>query len=306
MVFTFMTAISLVGALYFFLVRRNVFSKRLAKFLHIPTTRPSSKLLEDEPSGLAAKINRLLYEPDSPSEAKRKKALRTRLIQAGFRSKKAYRNFLSIRIMLGVLMPSIYILYNQSLVFSTEALLTSCILLAGGYSLPSFILSRLKGKRQERIFKGLPDALDLMNICVAAGLGLDMTFKRVGEELRVLWKDLSSEFHLTNLEIRAGKSREEGYKNMALRTGVSEVKSLMGMLIQTSRFGTSVSAALRVHSDGMRTKRRQLAEERAAKVGVKMTLPLILFIFPALLVVLVGPAGIKIIKILFPSMGGGG
>jgi tight adherence protein C len=143
-----------------------------------------------------------------------------------------------------------------------------------------------------------------MVVCVEAGLGLDMTFKRVGDEIRPLCKDLSDEFQLTTLEVRAGKPRDEAFKNMSSRTGVSEVNNLMTVLVQTSRFGTSMAKALRVHADAMRIKRRQLAEERAAKSTVKLIFPLVLFIFPALIIVLMGPAAIRIVKVLFPAMGG--
>jgi tight adherence protein C len=152
----------------------------------------------------------------------------------------------------------------------------------------------------------LPDALDLMVICVQAGLGLDLTFKRVGEEVRPLSKDLSDEFHLTNLEISAGNSRDESLKNMALRTGVPEIRNLLNILSQAGRFGTSVASALVVHTEDMRKKRSMIAEEKAAKAAVLMLLPLLVFIFPALMIVLLGPAGIKIATLLLPVMGGGG
>jgi tight adherence protein C len=153
--------------------------------------------------------------------------------------------------------------------------------------------------------KSLADALDLMVVCVEAGLGLDMTFKRVGDELRSLNQDLSDEFYLTNLEVRAGKSRAESFKNMAERTGMPDIHNLMNILSQTSRLGTSVANALRIHADAMRIKRRQIAEEAAAKSGVKLIFPLIIFIFPAILIVLAGPAAIRIITQLFPELGGG-
>jgi tight adherence protein C len=143
-----------------------------------------------------------------------------------------------------------------------------------------------------------------MVVCVESGLGLDMTFKRVGDEMLPLCKDLSEEFTLTTLEIRAGISRADAFKNMNVRTGVSQIHSLTTLLAQTSRFGTSLATALRVHADSMRIKRRQIAEATAAKSAVKMVFPLVLFIFPAIFVVLVGPGIIKIIKNLLPALGG--
>ena len=141
-----------------------------------------------------------------------------------------------------------------------------------------------------------------MVICVQSGLGLDMTFKRVGDEIRPLSKDLSDEFHLTNLEISAGNPRDESLKNMAVRTGVAEISNLLNILIQAGRFGTSVASALAVHTEDMRTRRGLMAEEKAAKAAVLMLLPLLGFIFPALFIILIGPAGIKIAA-LFSGLG---
>jgi tight adherence protein C len=190
--------------------------------------------------------------------------------------------------------------------FETQVIISIILLLVIGFFLPSIWVYLMTKTRQERVLKGLPDALDLMVVCVESGLGIDMTFKRVGDEMRPLCKDLSEEFALTNLEVRAGISREDAFKNMNLRIGLSEINSLMTMLTQTSRFGTSLAKSLRVHADGMRTKRRQLAEETAAKSAVKLVFPLVLFIFPAIFVVLIGPGAIKIIKYLLPALGGGG
>jgi len=187
--------------------------------------------------------------------------------------------------------------------FTPDMIPVFIIMAALGYFLPNLWVWLMFKARQERIFKGLPDALDLMVVCVESGLCLDMTFKRVGEEIHSICKDLSDEFNLTNLEVRAGKSRDEAFKNMALRTNVPEVHNLMTVLTQTSRFGTSLATALRVHADAMRIKRRQFAEETAAKSTVKLVFPLVLFIFPAIFVVLIGPGAIRIIKTLFPVMG---
>jgi tight adherence protein C len=173
-----------------------------------------------------------------------------------------------------------------------------------GFFIPDIVLLQLAQKRQERILKATPDALDLMVICVEAGLGLDMAMKKVGDEIRSLSKDLSEEFYLTSLEINVGKRREDSLKSLGERTGVAEVRNLMVLLIQTNRFGTSLGQVLRVHSDAMRAKRRQKAQERAAKAAVKLLIPLIFFIFPALFVVILGPAWIRIAENLL-QVGGG-
>jgi tight adherence protein C len=188
---------------------------------------------------------------------------------------------------------------------SARAVSIAGLLAIAGFFVPNMIVLHLVQKRQLVMSRTLPDALDLMVVCVEAGLGLDMTFKRVGDELRPLNQDLSDEFYLTNLEVRAGKSRTESFNNMADRTGMPDIHNLMNILSQTSRLGTSVANALRIHADAMRIKRRQIAEETAAKSGVKLIFPLILFIFPAILIVLAGPAAIKIMTQFFPHIGGG-
>ena len=169
-----------------------------------------------------------------------------------------------------------------------------------GYLLPSMILGRQARRRQHRIRLSLPDALDLLVVSVEAGLGLDQAIQRVGDELAFAHPDLAEELRLINLELRAGSARSEALHNLATRTGVDDVTSLVSMLVQTDKFGTSVAQSLRVHSDTVRTKRRQRAEEAAAKTGVKMVFPLVFCIFPAIWVVTIGPAAIKFVTVLFP------
>jgi tight adherence protein C len=163
-------------------------------------------------------------------------------------------------------------------------------------------LARMAKKRQHRIRLSLADALDLLVVSVEAGLGLDQALQRVGEELAFAHKDLSDELRLLNLELRAGKARPDALRNLADRTGVDDLSSLTAMLIQTDKFGTSVAQSLRVYSDTLRTKRRQRAEEAAAKTGVKMVFPLVFCIFPAIWVVTIGPAAIKFVQVLFPMV----
>jgi tight adherence protein C len=168
------------------------------------------------------------------------------------------------------------------------------MLLAGvtglGFFIPRFILKRMIRDRQQRIRLGLPDALDLTVICVEAGLALDQALMRVGQDLHHAHPDLSDEFRIVNLELRAGKPRAEALRNMIDRTGVDDIRALVGTLIQTDRFGTSVAQALRVHSDSLRTSRRQRAEEQAAKTTIKMVPPLVVFVLLPFLFVSVGPA----------------
>jgi tight adherence protein C len=187
------------------------------------------------------------------------------------------------------------IIFRPNLIFA----LAGC---AAGWLLPGMVLARIAKRRQHKIQLSLPDALDLLVVSVEAGLGLDQAVQRVGDEIASAHKDLSDELRLVNLELRAGKARSEALKNLGDRTGVEDLMSLVAMLIQTDKFGTSVAQSLRVHSDVLRTKRRQRAEEAAAKTGVKMVFPLVFCIFPAIWVVTIGPAAIKFVQVLFPMV----
>jgi tight adherence protein C len=163
-----------------------------------------------------------------------------------------------------------------------------------GFYLPQLILHHLKSTRQKEIFLTLPDALDLLVVCVESGLGLDAALRKVTEEMKGHAKVICEELSLANLQLQMGRPRREVLHDLGVRTGVDDVKSLAAILIQADRFGSSIAQALRVQSDSMRTRRRQLAEEKAAKTAVKLIFPLVLFIFPAIFVVLVGPAAIQI------------
>jgi tight adherence protein C len=231
--------------------------------------------------------------PRSLSEAGK---LQRKLTCAGFRRHDALTVFLGIR--LGAAAICFALLATPVIIRPNLALaLGACGL---GYLLPAMGLGRLAKRRQHRIRLGLPDALDLLVVSVEAGLGLDQAIQRVGEELAFAHPALSDELRLINLELRAGKGRSEALHNLADRTGVDDIQSLVAMLVQTDKFGTSVAQSLRVHSDTVRTKRRQRAEEAAAKTGVKMVFPLVFCIFPAIWVVTIGPAAIKFVQVLGP------
>jgi tight adherence protein C len=234
--------------------------------------------------------------PQSRSEMGK---LQQRLVTAGYRRHEAVAVFFGIR--LGSAL-AIFALMASGIVMKPNLLfaLLGCAL---GYLLPSMALGRLAKKRQHRIRLGLPDALDLLVVSVEAGLGLDQAIQRVGVELDFAHPELSEELRLINLELRAGKSRVDALRNLAERTGVDDIVSLVAMLVQTDKFGTSVAQSLRVHSETVRTKRRQRAEEAAAKTGVKMVFPLVFCIFPAIWVVTIGPAAIKFVQVLLPITG---
>jgi tight adherence protein C len=220
------------------------------------------------------------------------------LIQAGFRDASHVSYYFGARLLLAGLGLAGVVLF---------AGVNSIFLLVGipglGFFIPRFMLKRMIKDRQNRIRLGLPDALDLTVICVEAGLALDQALMRVGQDLHHAHPDLSDEFHLVNLEMRAGKPRAEALRNLVERTGVDDIRSLVGTLIQTDRFGTSVAQALRVHSDSLRTERRQRAEEQAAKTTIKMVPPLVVFVLPSIIFVTIGPAVIDLIRQLGPASG---
>ncbi len=236
----------------------------------------------------------------APKSARELGSLRLRLVQAGYRREEALTIFFGIRIAFAF---ALFALFASSIVFKPNLALA----LGGlglGYILPGMVLARLAKRRAHRIRLSLADMLDLLVVSVEAGLGLDQALQRVGQELAFAYPELADELRLINLELRAGKPRSEALRNLADRTGVDDLSSLVTMLIQTDKFGTSVAQSLRVYSETLRTKRRQRAEEAAAKTGVKMVFPLVLCIFPAIWVVTIGPAAIRFVTVLFPMIEG--
>ncbi|MEI9474962.1 MAG: type II secretion system F family protein [Deltaproteobacteria bacterium] len=240
-------------------------------------------------------------------KGKKESSLRDRFLKAGYRTEDISVVFSGLRVVLAILFFGIFpamklwIIKNLS---SFQFILFSFILAIMGFYLPNLWLKWRIAKRKEKILEGFPDALDLMVVCLEVGTGLDAAISRVGEEMKLSNKVLSEEFKLLSLELRAGKHRRDALKNLALRTDLEDVSGLVTLLIQTDKFGTSVAQALRVHSDSMRIKRYQRAEEVATKLPVKLLFPLILFIFPSLFVILLGPAAIQIFRTLLPRMAG--
>jgi tight adherence protein C len=242
-----------------------------------------------------------------PEEGWESSSVRTHFMNAGFRNPSAPVVYFGAKTALALLLPALLYLYVSTTGSNLNGnrLLTALLVVAAvGYYLPNIVLRRLVFVRQREIFETFPDALDLMTICVEAGLAMDAAIARVADEIKLNSPILSEELHLVTLELRAGASKEKALRNLALRTGVEDVDILVAMLIQAERFGTSIGASLRVHADGLRTKRRQRAEEAAAKIALKLLFPLIFCIFPSLLLVLLGPAFIQIYRILLPSLGG--
>jgi len=243
-----------------------------------------------------------------PAEGWENSKFRIRFMNAGYRNGTAPVMFFATKTILACLLPALAVLYislSAMVMQHTSVLFVVLLFAALGYFLPNVLLERRIANRKREIFESFPDAIDLTTVCVEAGLGLDAALARVGTEMRLKSPTLGEELHLLNLELRAGSSRERALRNLALRTGLEEVDSLVAILVQSDRFGTSVAESLRVHSDNLRTKRRLRAEEAAAKVPLKLLFPVIFCIFPSLLLVLLGPAFINIYRVLLPTMGAG-
>jgi tight adherence protein C len=292
--FLFVSLLIVGAAMAFAPANGGVIQQRLNEL------RGISGVSVDEPSAYGESVKRSLtrlgrYAPTSSAEMGK---LKSRLLAAGYRNGEALPVFIGLRLVCGLLAFGVM----STPLFGKANVLYALGAAALGYLLPAMALGRMAKKRQHRIRLSLADALDLLVVSVEAGLGLDQALQRVGEELAFAHKDLSDELRLLNLELRAGKSRPDALRNLADRTGVDDLSSLTAMLIQTDKFGTSVAQSLRVYSETLRTKRRQRAEEAAAKTGVKMVFPLVFCIFPAIWVVTIGPAAIKFVQVLFPMI----
>lgn len=246
--------------------------------------------LTDRPGQVVKRVS--TFVPKSPREMGR---LQRRMVRAGYRNPaRAAVLFALAEVVCPITFALITIYFMGVVRGGLLALLAAGV----GYALPGLWLARAISLRQKEIQNGLPDALDLLIVCVEAGAGLDAAIVKASEELALAYPALAEEFRLITTETRAGKPRLEAFKNFAQRTGVDDVRALVAMLVQTDRFGTSIAQALRTHAVTSRTKRRQRAEERAAKLGVKLVFPLVFCLFPALYVVVLGPAVIKIMHSL--------
>ena len=305
---TFLTVMLTSAALFFYLNSRESVQawRRRAE-----GTTPAGEL-DAAPAGMieefTAQLQALLVwlsRFNQPTKVEQVRATRRMLVTAGYRSAKAPIFFLGARLLLAiVIVVPLAMIPAKVLGFPT---INNLILLyvagaACGYYAPVVWLRRAISARKDALQRAIPDALDLLVVCVEAGLGLDQAIGRVGEEVARAHRELSDELHLLALELRTGVSRQEALRNLAQRTDLEDVKGLVALLVQTDRFGTSIGQALRVHADSMRTTRRLKAEEQAAKLPVKLLLPLIFFIFPSIFIVVIGPAAIKAVRLLFPAL----
>jgi tight adherence protein C len=303
-VFTFLATLAVCGAVVYALVQggSGEVAERLSRLWHFGAKRPEQSFPDKQKARaekVLAKVGTLLPPPSTQSVSRSQQLL----VRAGYRNPQAVMVLRGVRILLPiVLLAVVYFtgFYQESpaIVLAMAAIL--------GYMGPEFYVTQVVRKRQHRLQLSLPDALDLMVISMEAGLGLDQAILRVSQELRHAHPELSEELQMVNMETQLGKNRLDALRELATRTGVEDIKGLVAMLIQTDRFGTSLAQSLRVFSDELRLKRRQRAEEAAAKTTVKMVPPLVFFIFPALMVVILGPGIIAIMHTLVPAMTGGG
>ncbi|UCE30174.1 MAG: type II secretion system F family protein [Burkholderiales bacterium] len=279
--------------------RRSAVAERMDTILEVPgrTVREEPEQKGNRWIESIARIAGPFAKLSIPEEGWEQSSLRRRFMHAGLRSPGVPSAYFGLKTLLAMTFPMIALFLKPVLWpemrFDEFALIL--VLLAGlGLFLPNLILSRMIFLRQREIFENFPDALDLLTISVEAGLSLEAAIARVADEMKLKSTTLAEELQLVSLEWRAGAGKERALRNLALRTGVEDIDTLVAMLVQSEKFGTSIGASLRVHSDMLRTKRQQRAEERAAKIAVKLVFPLVLCIFPSILIVVAGPAIIQL------------
>jgi tight adherence protein C len=291
-----MAAVVLVGTRMY--VRPKEAMERVAGGIdpseHVPT-HPSLAIHE-----LIKRLGNFI--PQSPKDVT---VMQRRLIRAGIRNENALKILYGCKAVFGITLPLLVgVGVSASSMDSTNGIAAILAAAAVGFFGPNEYVRRLAGKRQKEIARGLANALDLLVVCVESGLGLDQAILQVSKELEHAHPEVSEEFGFVNLELKAGKRRVDALRNLAERTGVDDLKKLVAVLIQADRFGTGVAQSLRAHSDFMRVQARQIAEEKAAKLGVKLIFPIFFCILPSLFVVTVGPVAVKIMRELVPMMNG--
>lgn len=285
--------------------------RTLERLDEFKTPRARRNILDEAPLKKQDTVSRVLEKatplakPLTPKSEAELSKLKIKLSSAGFRGEHASNVFLGLKfigLLAGLALGAGSILPFAGL--GHKPLMIVGAVAGALFYLPDLVIGFIRSSRKQAIFLGLPDALDLMVVCVEAGLGLDQAMRRVADEMKRTNRILSEEFGLSNFQLQMGRPKHEVLRELGLRTDVSDLRSLSAVIIQADRFGSSVALALRVQSDSMRTRRRQIAEEKAAKTAVKLIFPLVLFIFPGIFVVLVGPAAITMVRQMFPVMGG--
>ena len=283
--------------------------ERLDEFKN-PTIRKKRLEEETQPRSTGDAVSRVLSKaspalsrPLQPKSELEMNKLKLKLAVAGFRSEHSINMYLSLKfasLIVGFLLSGVTVAALSA--FSQKAMMSAIAFSGVMFYLPDAVLMFITSRRKEQIFMGLPDALDLLVVCVEAGLGLDAALRKVSEEMVRTFPVISEEFRGANMQMQMGKQRSEVWRDLGIRSGVDDLQALATIIIQAEKFGSSVATALRVQSDAMRTRRRQIAEEKAAKTAVKLIFPLVMFIFPGIFVVLVGPAGITMVREMFPMM----
>jgi tight adherence protein C len=284
---------------------RSPVQRRLAPTGQVTQVEGAPSLRPGESTSMWSQILAGLEKRAIPTNEKERTTARVRLLQAGYAGPNVVRNYFAIRLLLSVLLPVAFLLlapvFTRNMPVEKVMVITVCLLVAGLY-LPSAFVSNRMRNRQRAVQDSFPDALDMLMVCVEAGLGLDSAFTRVGAQMASAHPVLAEEFALVSLELRAGKSREAAMRNFAERIGTTEITSFVVLLIQSDQLGTSVAATLRVQAEEMRIKRMLRAEEKAHMLPVKLSIPLVLCLLPAMIAVAVLPGIIRIIRDLIPNL----
>ena len=290
---------SLIFSLTLWGIKSILFARRDVRFGLLKDLRVRADPIGNQPreegllSATLSLLGRFSMPPDDGHISKSK----IRFLNAGFRGDTVAIVYFSLKTFLTLIVPCLSFAYSYYQSHSlSSALVLATILAVAGYFLPDLFLNFLIRRRQRELMNTFPDALDLVRICVSSGLGLDAAISRVGDEIRLVSPTLAEEFEQLSLELRAGSSRENALNNLAMRTGLKDIEALVAMLKQANRFGTNVTEALHIFSEDLRAKRKTRAQEIAAKIPVKISLPIILCIFPALFVVILGPAIIGLVN----------
>jgi tight adherence protein C len=295
LMFVFVASLSYLLGMRFWISPQNMLERVIGEGRQAEARHPSMAFRD-----ALIKIGEVM--PASPADLG---AMQKRLYAAGLRAPKAFQVFLGAKVLCMLLLPLAGWIACRGIGMSAQSQLLLIVFAGGlGYMGPSEVLNYLVKRRRKRIEKALPNALDLLVVCVESGLGLDQAITQVSRELQEGYPELSQEFAVTNLEMRHGKRRAEALKNLGTRTDVDDVKKLVSTLIQADRFGTSIAQTLRTHSEFMRLTARQRAEEKAAKMGIKLVFPIFFCILPSLFVVTVGPVIVTIFTELIPMMTG--
>lgn len=295
LLFVFVTSLLYFLGIKFWISPKNVVERVLGEAKYTEARHPSLAFRD-----ALAKIGEMV--PASPTDLSN---AQKRLYKAGFRTPGALKVFLGLKALLTVVLPAVMWIVLRQIGVGGDNQILLLVMAAGlGYAAPGEIVNFLVKRRIKRIEKALPNALDLLVVCVESGLGLDQAIMQVSREMQQGYKELSSEFAICNLEMRHGKRRAEALRNLGDRTGIDDMKKLVSTLVQADRFGTSIAQTLRTHSEFMRLTARQRAEEKAAKIGIKLVFPIFFCILPSLFVVTVGPVIVRIFTQLIPMMNG--